>query len=146
MAKSETSTIASLILPLHQRYEDAWQAYNHLDELKIVGFKEPSDMHACERAQGELTDETDQIRRLILRQVPRSDEELAVLAMHLSLYEADQELPLEDQKAIETGLSRCLDYLVREGRVSGERLGPQFSIVADLAQQQRACGEGRIAA
>jgi hypothetical protein len=86
----------------------------------------------------ELAGESSLIQKLILRQLPSTDEELAIQAMHIAgLYEADQPLQLEEQQAIEIGVEQMFDYLVSEDRGDVGRLGRQFTIGASLAFDHR---------
>ncbi len=135
----------SLILQLHQRYEEIWDACDRVDVAQP-----PKDQpgtakayFACERAMGELSAESLLVQKLLLRQIPSTDEEMTVQIMHLaSLYEAEQPLSMGEQQAIEIGVSHCFDYLVSEGRADMEAMGRQFSNCALIKFDERRYRQG----
>ena len=135
----------SLILDLHRRYEEIWDAHNRVDEAQPPKSDDAAhkEYYACERAMGELADESELVSRLLLRQIPKSDEEVAVIALHLSsMYESQQDLPVPDQKAIEIGIAQVFDYLMGEGRADMERLGRLATNATLLRWDQRRYREG----
>jgi hypothetical protein len=144
----------ALILALHARYEAVWEDFNRLDEAQPaqahVDFTQPSahrHYYACERGKGELADEAALVRRVILRQVPSTDEEVTIMLAHLwGAYDAGEGLADEDRKAIEVGLVNVLDYMVAEGRADMELLGKQFTDAAMIAWSQRRHREGETEA
>lgn len=84
------------------------------------------------------SDETDLIRRLLLWQVPTTDEEATVLAFHLwGLFDQHTELDRDERKALEIGRTNLFDYLVSEGRADMEKMGQQFATGAMLAWNRR---------
>lgn len=139
---------SSLILQLHQRFERIWEASNRLDDAQPAKA-DPNDLerfrlyHSCERAMEELAQESILVERLLLRQVPGTDEEATVQMLHArGLYDCGDGLNDDDRRAIEVALANITDYFIGEGRADMEVLGKQFSKAAMLCGSERRHREG----
>lgn len=140
----------SLIALLHARYEAIWDAHDKLDVAQPAKFALDHQDHAkwrlyysCERGMRELADESDLVQQLILRQVPSTDEEATIQALHAHLiFDAGENLKQADRKALEIALDNILDFHVGEGRADMERLGRQFSTASMHCWSRRRHREG----
>lgn len=145
-----STAAGSLILQLHGRYERIWDAHAALDEVKCATKNAlPADLekfqehHACERGMGELAAESLLVERLLLRQVPNTDEDATVLMVHArNLYDGGFDLNDDDRQAIEVALTNATDYFISEGRADMERMGRQFTASAMHCWSQRRHREG----
>jgi len=148
-----SQTEGSLIGLLNARYEAIWDAHNKLDvaqpseaDIKAGDHAASRHYYSCERAMGELVDESDLVKCLILRQTPLSDEDLTIQVLHAAVaFDGGHSLDEGDRKALQIGLDNIVDYLVGEGRADGAGLGRQFAFNSTLCETHRRYREGSLA-
>lgn len=139
----------SLILALHDRYEQAWQEYHEIDlkkPRKASELPEGERSIACinrERGKVESFQETSLIRNTICYQIPTTDEEAAILIHHVWVMIDEssgvylEELSLEEKQSLEQSINSVFIYLACRGTVDAAKIGPQFSRHAMLAVKRR---------
>lgn len=133
----------SLILALHERFEQSFIEYNYVDRAKLKLTDDGEERllgYRFQEAMQVMTEEGINLQRTILFQVPTTDEELTVLAYHVwNMFDpdADDGQCREDRQAVGVGLDNLFDYLVGEGRADMQETGRMFTTGAMLAFERR---------
>lgn len=125
----------SPIQVMHAQYERAWEAYNQLDNARLVLTEEPDDRRLdslYEDAMGAANEATDALRVAILHQVPMDWTDAMLLQFHINcmcdLERSSVDAVMEhDKSALAIALDTIFDFMACENQsVDHEGIGKQF--------------------
>jgi hypothetical protein len=145
----------SLIIALHDRYEQTWNEHNRLDnaELDLNGSKPTSPgwhkQQRLEEARSKLEREQVALTVAIAHQVPTTWQDALVLAFHLQVIDPVQcELTEGEKSAYHEGTDALLDFMFGEidhGSVPGAFAPGQLANVEGILRNRRRMRRAQLA-
>lgn len=139
----------SVILAMHWRYEQASLTFNRLDIADYQGGSKDSRFFN-DRARRDLLREQDALRATMLRQIPDTWDEAAILTLHINnTYDLFADADEEDRKgldpdALSIGLGHLFDFIVSEKIRDPAAIGNSFATEAERVRmfRRRRSGHG----